>query len=671
VADIYELAHLFRLGILRRERKTAALLADDYRTAARAMRAALDSLLVKIAEAREAGEIVSESWLLRQRRFEALLIQVDEEISKFSSIAEGRIIEAQGQAIEASLAQSYELMGAAVGNVPGINISFHRLPKLAVENLAGFLADGSPLSSILSSLSADAVAVVRASLINGVVSGHGVRKIAGGMREALGGNLRRAQLIARTEVLRAYRETSRQTYSANRDVLNGWRWHSALDSRTCAICYAMHGTLHGFNETLNDHPQGRCFPSGVRASGPAPVSASSRYYSGELVSIRTTSGTDLSFTPNHPILTLRGWVAGGLLKEGDYVIRSPLSEDRAATINENNYQVPAGIEKIFESLGVVLGEMPSAAEDFHGDGGGSDVYVVRSNGLLGNGVYPPIREPFAQNVFSRGDVRRSDLSGLGDLALMLERQLLSPTGILGNSDAAVMLRHRGSISKEPVRRDLVSQFYPGAFQSQLNNVALCAECAGKSIDALPGQIAVGDFINREPIIPAGGFPNLLGDEFVSSGAVAQESFGLEYIRESLRASVESSGDILRTLASNVATDRIVDISVRAFTGHVYNLQSSAKWYIVNGIIAHNCVMLPETKSYRELGLDIPDDRRPVESGESRFAKLTAEQQQAVLGRGAYERYRAGKLKLPDLVGERVDPKWGLVRYRKPLSEVAQ
>jgi SPP1 gp7 family putative phage head morphogenesis protein len=341
VADIYELAHIFRLGILRRERKTAALLASDYREAAKAMRADLDSLLVKIAEAREAGETVGESWLLRQRRFESLLIQVDEEIRKFSAIAEGRIIEAQGQAIEASLAQSYELMGAAVGNVPGVNISFHRLPKLAVENLAGFLADGSPLSSILSALSADAVSVVRASLINGVVSGQGVREIARGMREALGGNLRRAQVLARTEVLRAYRETSRQTYSANRDVLNGWRWHSALDRRTCAICYAMHGTLHGFNETLNDHPQGRC------------------------------------------------------------------------------------------------------------------------------------------------------------------------------------------------------------------------------------------------------------------------------------------------------------------------------------------VMLPETKSYRELGLDIPDDRRPVESGESRFAKLTAEQQQAVLGRGAYERYRAGKLKLPDLVGERVDPKWGLVRYRKPLSEVAQ
>jgi SPP1 gp7 family putative phage head morphogenesis protein len=341
VADIYELAHIFRLGILRRERKTAALLASDYREAAKAMRADLDSLLVKIAEAREAGETVGESWLLRQRRFESLLIQVDEEIRKFSAIAEGRIIEAQGQAIEASLAQSYELMSAALGDIPGVNITFHRLPRLAVENLAGFLSDSSPLSSILSALSADAVSVVRASLINGVVSGQGVREIARGMREALGGNLRRAQVLARTEVLRAYRETSRQTYSANRDVLNGWRWHSALDRRTCAICYAMHGTLHGFNETLNDHPQGRC------------------------------------------------------------------------------------------------------------------------------------------------------------------------------------------------------------------------------------------------------------------------------------------------------------------------------------------VMLPETKSYRELGLDIPDDRRPVESGESRFAKLTAEQQQAVLGRGAYERYRAGKLKLPDLVGERVDPKWGLVRYRKPLSEVAQ
>lgn len=35
-------------------------------------------------------------------------------------------------------------------------------------------------------------------------------------------------------------------------------WHSACDLRTCAACWAMHGTEHGLNEILDDHPNGRC-----------------------------------------------------------------------------------------------------------------------------------------------------------------------------------------------------------------------------------------------------------------------------------------------------------------------------------------------------------------------------------------------------------------------------
>ncbi|NPV85996.1 MAG: hypothetical protein HPY45_08320 [Anaerolineae bacterium] len=77
-------------------------------------------------------------------------------------------------------------------------------------------------------------------------------------RKALGTTLSRALRIARTETLRAHREATRASYQANSDLVDGWIWHSALGERTCAACWAMHGTFHTLDERLDDHPNGRC-----------------------------------------------------------------------------------------------------------------------------------------------------------------------------------------------------------------------------------------------------------------------------------------------------------------------------------------------------------------------------------------------------------------------------
>lgn len=41
-------------------------------------------------------------------------------------------------------------------------------------------------------------------------------------------------------------------------MVKGWVWHGALTTRTCAACWAMHGTVHSLAERLDDHPNGRC-----------------------------------------------------------------------------------------------------------------------------------------------------------------------------------------------------------------------------------------------------------------------------------------------------------------------------------------------------------------------------------------------------------------------------
>lgn len=57
----------------------------------------------------------------------------------------------------------------------------------------------------------------------------------------------------------------------------------------------------------------------------------------------------------------------------------------------------------------------------------------------------------------------------------------------------------------------------------------------------------------------------------------------------------------------------------------------------------------------------------VEPGADVFAGWSDRQQLAVLGPGKFEAYHDGRLALADLVGERNDPRWGLVRYERSLG----
>lgn len=112
-------------------------------------------------------------------------------------------------------------------------------------------------------LSAAAMDAVRRSLIKGVVVGDNPNTVARDMLARVegdfNGGLHRATVIARTELLDAYRTTSRYAHAANADVLDGWTWHSSLDARTCSSCWAMHGTVHPLDEEGPlDHQQGRC-----------------------------------------------------------------------------------------------------------------------------------------------------------------------------------------------------------------------------------------------------------------------------------------------------------------------------------------------------------------------------------------------------------------------------
>ena len=112
-------------------------------------------------------------------------------------------------------------------------------------------------------LSADTIRHVKSVLVRGVAVGENPRRAATRMVDRLERAIDlgrvRAQVIARTEILDAYRAAQRAQDSANSDVVTGWVWTAELSTRTCPSCWGMHGTVHPLTESgPDDHQQGRC-----------------------------------------------------------------------------------------------------------------------------------------------------------------------------------------------------------------------------------------------------------------------------------------------------------------------------------------------------------------------------------------------------------------------------
>ncbi|UUW88459.1 phage minor head protein [Pimelobacter simplex] len=112
-------------------------------------------------------------------------------------------------------------------------------------------------------LADETYAIVLGELTRGVAAGDNPRQTAARMvsraEDHMNFGRARAQNIARTETLDAYREGERVTQQAHADLLAGWVWAAHLGSRTCRSCLAMHGQVFDLEVPgPNDHPSGRC-----------------------------------------------------------------------------------------------------------------------------------------------------------------------------------------------------------------------------------------------------------------------------------------------------------------------------------------------------------------------------------------------------------------------------
>jgi hypothetical protein len=111
------------------------------------------------------------------------------------------------------------------------------------------------LDGLYDTFDEETAAAVQAALSTALANGMNPLTVAPMLVDAISPN--RANLIARTEMLGAYRDAQLAMYRANSDVVQQWMW-SAAGANTCAACMFMDGSLHDLDEGLNSHPSCRC-----------------------------------------------------------------------------------------------------------------------------------------------------------------------------------------------------------------------------------------------------------------------------------------------------------------------------------------------------------------------------------------------------------------------------
>jgi len=81
-----------------------------------------------------------------------------------------------------------------------------------------------------------------------------------------------------------------------------------------------------------------------------------------------------------------------------------------------------------------------------------------------------------------------------------------------------------------------------------------------------------------------------------------------------------------------------------------------------------CIPVPQTKTWKQLGYDVPDHRPDLGTGVAAFDKLSAADQEHILGKAKYAAFKDGTIGLADMVYVADDPHWGVTRQVASMAQ---
>lgn len=239
---------------------------------------------------------------------------------------------------------------------------------------------------------------LNSAILQGILNGESIEKIAKRLSEVAIKDYKVAVRNARTATTGA--ENGGRVYSYEKAEEMGieleQEWLATLDGRTRHSHRQLDGEKIKVGGTFSNgckfpgDPDGapseiyNCFVGNTKIASDSKIIRSYKhFYRGTLITVKTASGIEFTCTPNHPILTVRGWTAAKFLNNGDNLVIARRVNSKISRGYPNiNHTFPSikAIHKLFNMFGSK--RTCQLGVNFHGDIPTTDVEIITQKRLL-------------------------------------------------------------------------------------------------------------------------------------------------------------------------------------------------------------------------------------------------------------------------------------------------
>lgn len=441
----------------------------------------------------------------------------------------------------------------------------------------------------------------------------------------------RGETISRTETITALRQGRREGFKqaveqGKVDAQAVTRtWDATLDKRTRPDHAAMDGEkIDGLDDawvlpdgsrmmTPGDSSLGasagqiiNCFAPWTPISRVGLRSAMRHDYTGDMIELSLGGMVNLSVTPNHPILTRRGWVAAGEVKEGDYLFHSSFGNDGAVGSSFDIEAMDARADQLYnaaKALGSVM-RARRCVVDFHGHVPDEDVDIVAIPRGLGDAIKARRLQSFHKRLFAFPDVAqgrlvafRMQLASMGIFAATSNRFMSRGRALLSGAWRSVKVAASVAFGNVwPLKPQIIKALVDGSaanadsvgdtqnrvsLTKHIRNLfkVLSTPVAVHGNDGIASSASAFSGGRNSQVLEAGCGNGLANSD--NSGNFGNASAGFSSGSDVIVVNGSSGFPVIKALP-------VLGVRVFHYSGPVYNFESETNILQANGIINHNC-----------------------------------------------------------------------------------
>lgn len=694
--DIIKVRTKWREQLARQYENEARRLLDAYTRTRTRITPQRDLLLARMTEL-EADKALTVRRVRGLAELERLIDNVTAEMDDFAVILRDQSARLQASGITAGSQSAAEMVSAGSGRASNIVMNRWLTPDPEMLRSLINYVDSEAMQLKFSAFGSNAGKSISDTILTLTAQGKNPRAIAQALKAWEGLPYAWAENTARTVQQYSYRQATSLNYRANSDVVEGYVWYSALDDRVCPSCISMHGTRHPNDQPLNDHHRGRCLVSGEMVKtlrGDVPiqdvivgdyvythkgnwrrvVNVFSRDYEGDLVTIGF-GDQFVTMTPEHPVLTYRGWVEAAKLSASDTFFRLYSSEVRGSRLRTIQPK-PSSFWLRILSRGRLLRELcqrPSHSTASLTSGHAKSMLYVSTANCVSGCNPAALRSsrkrtsPSDMWLFVSWRLRAILARDSKDCPLLMNscrasgraacNRCQASRGLMGVISHSFMSLMRDRvlmpISSVSVRYDAFSSRYRRERYSEIGSPNLFSSRRVHAAQRFALSASGVTF----------GTPNAAHrwytDLFVRPRRSATSSAVCVSTSETSNAS--SSGDQdLCVIVPSKSNGTIIHQQVS--TIKVYDLEVEEDHsFFANGVAVHNCVPVPVVTGSRWAD--------EMETGEQWFARQPESTQRSIMGKGMHAAYKAGDIDFSKLSTTYNDPVYGEMRRAATLKEL--